>query len=269
MDDLVQTPTAWDAAAADYERMFDRFTAKYADEALHLTGFDPAWRVLDVAAGCGNLSIIAARRGASVVAIDFSPGMIERLRARAVLEKMSNITAEVMDGQDLAFPDGSFDAAYSVFGLIFFPDRQRGLRELRRVLKGGGRTAIVAWSVPERMGWPPVVRRALQAVVPGFVPPRRSWHELQDPAVLETEIRRAGFEHVAIEAVTKKWIIPSAEALWSSFRSMSPPTALLFETLSEDAVRAFGDVFVDELKRTFGDGPITFEAEALVAVADR
>ena len=86
--------------------------------------------LLDVAAGPGTLALQAARRGARVTATDFSPAMVETLRARASSEGLSGITTEVADGQNLPFPNASFDVACSMFGLFIFPDRARGFAEL-------------------------------------------------------------------------------------------------------------------------------------------
>jgi len=99
--------------------------------------------VLDVAAGTGSFSMPAARAGVDVLATDFAPGMIERLRQRIQQEGLTNIRAEVMDGQALDVPDACYDASASIVGVIFFPDIARGIAELKRVLRSGGRFAIV------------------------------------------------------------------------------------------------------------------------------
>jgi ubiquinone/menaquinone biosynthesis C-methylase UbiE len=266
-----QSPAGWDATAAAYEDSLDAFTARYAEEAIRLTGAGPGTRVLDVAAGCGSLTLLAARHGAEVVAVDFSPAMIGRLRARLQREGVSGVTAAVMDGQRLELPDRWFDAAVSVFGLIFFADRARGLREMWRVLKPGGVAAVVAWSAPERMATFPLVRRALQAAVPDYAPPARppSWQELQDPARFEAELRAAGFAEASIHPVTREWTVPSAEWLWAKAGAMSPALSALFERLGDEAIAAAGRLFVADLRRRFGDGPVTLTGDALIGVGRR
>ena len=97
--------------------------------------------MLDVAAGPGTLAFIASAAGAHVTAIDFSPDMIDRLRARSVREGVQ-IEARVGDGQALPFDDATFEHAFSMFGLMFFPDRAKGFRELCRVLVPGGRAVV-------------------------------------------------------------------------------------------------------------------------------
>jgi ubiquinone/menaquinone biosynthesis C-methylase UbiE len=121
-----QRPESWTGGAAAYDAEFARFTGLYAEDALRLAGVGPGTRVLDVAAGSGALSLRAARLGAEVLATDFAPGMVEVVRARFAEEGHDSCSAAVMDGQALELADDSFDAALSMFGVIFFPDIARG-----------------------------------------------------------------------------------------------------------------------------------------------
>ena len=146
-----QVPDNWGIIASNYERSFEGLSAQFAAHALRLLDVKPGERVIDVAAGTGAFSLLAARAGAEVLATDFAPGMIARLRERIAAERLTNISAEVMDGQALAVSEASFDASVSVLDLIFFPDITKGVAELRRVLRPGGRTAIVCWNDPENL----------------------------------------------------------------------------------------------------------------------
>jgi ubiquinone/menaquinone biosynthesis C-methylase UbiE len=112
----------------------------------------PGVRLLDVAAGTGALATAAARRGASVLAIDSSRGMVAFLARRAREEGLSNLDARVMDGQKLDLPDASFDLACSVFGVMLIADHRAGLTEMRRVLVPGGSARLVVWAPPS--AWP-------------------------------------------------------------------------------------------------------------------
>ena len=139
----------WTAAAAGYAESVEPLTRPFAGPTLDLLGLssgDDGTRLLDVATGTGVVALEAARRGATVVASDFAPGMLNELRRRAVDEGL-DVRAELRDGQDLGFDDGSFDLATSIFGLIFFPSPAAGLAELHRVLRPGGRGGIASWDL--------------------------------------------------------------------------------------------------------------------------
>ncbi|HEY2510650.1 MAG TPA: methyltransferase domain-containing protein, partial [Polyangiaceae bacterium] len=131
-------PYAWNLVSLDYTRDFAPHCAEYAVDALDLVRVPAGARVLDVATGPGTLAFVAARRGLSVTAVDFSADMIALLRGRAAAEGMDHrILAREGDGEALPFAESTFDAAFSLFGLMFFADRARGLSELHRVLVPG------------------------------------------------------------------------------------------------------------------------------------
>jgi ubiquinone/menaquinone biosynthesis C-methylase UbiE len=105
----------------------------------------PGQRVLDVAAGNGNASLAAARRWCDVVATDYVPALLDRARERAVAERLS-IEFREADAEALPFPDASFDAVVSTFGVMFTPDQDRAARELVRVCKQGGKIGLANWT---------------------------------------------------------------------------------------------------------------------------
>lgn len=111
-------------------------------EALAIT---TGHRVLDVAAGHGNCALAAARRGASVIASDFSPVMIETGRARTQAHDL-DITWQEADAADLPFDDDRFDRVTSVFGAIFAPEQERVAAECVRVVRPGGAVGLTAWT---------------------------------------------------------------------------------------------------------------------------
>jgi ubiquinone/menaquinone biosynthesis C-methylase UbiE len=103
------------------------------------------WRTLDVATGSGNCALAAARRGCVAVGVDFVPALLERGRIRADAERLA-VEFREADAENLPFPDASFDAVTSVFGVMFAPNHQKAAAEMLRVCKPGGRICLAAWT---------------------------------------------------------------------------------------------------------------------------
>jgi SAM-dependent methyltransferase len=102
-------------------------------------------KVLDVAAGNGNISLAAARRWCDVVSTDYVPALLERGRARAAAEALT-IEFREADAEALPFADGSFDAVVSTFGVMFTPNQDKAAAELLRVCKSRGRIGLANWT---------------------------------------------------------------------------------------------------------------------------
>ena len=115
---------------------------------LDMAEIGPGHFVLDVAAGAGQQSLMAAQRvGASgrVLATDISPDILDYALENARIEGLENLETLEADGEDMDLPLGSFDAAISRVGLIYFPDQQKALANIIRALKPGGRFAAIVY----------------------------------------------------------------------------------------------------------------------------
>jgi SAM-dependent methyltransferase len=108
-------------------------------------------RVLDVAAGNGNATLAAARRWCDVVSTDYVGALLEAGRARALAEGLTPRFQEA-DAEALPFPDASFDAVLSIFGVMFTPHQEQAARELARVCKPGGRIGLANWTPDSFIG---------------------------------------------------------------------------------------------------------------------
>jgi demethylmenaquinone methyltransferase/2-methoxy-6-polyprenyl-1,4-benzoquinol methylase len=147
-----QVRAMFDRIAGPYDLMNSVMTAglhhRWRARAADFAAVGPGSRVLDVATGTGDLAIELARRvapGGSVVASDFSEAMLERARAKA-----PQIEFEWGDALELPYADDSFDAATVGFGARNFADLERGLREMARVVRPGGRVVVLEITTPTR-----------------------------------------------------------------------------------------------------------------------
>ena len=264
-----QTPEGWGSAAEAYERQIVRLTSPFASEALDRLELRPGERLIDIACGPGTASFPAAERGVSVLATDYAPEMVERVRQRLDRNGAAGVDAQVMDGQALDVKDGSFDAAVSVFGFMFFPDQDAGFRELHRVLRDGGRAAVVTWSTPDKVPGVTIQRDALVAAIPDLPPPPGPppIFSLSDPGDLERRARAAGFSEVAVERVDRPWTFESFEDLWD-LHEASPVFESLTDVIGDRADQVRTELFRLTEER-FGTPPITVPAEALITVARR
>jgi ubiquinone/menaquinone biosynthesis C-methylase UbiE len=142
-----QTQTAW--ALGDYHRFAKQMIWSFGPALVEACGIGPGRRVLDVAAGTGNVAIRAAQAGASVVASDLEPAQLEAGR-REARESGAALEWVQADAAALPFADGEFDVVTSAAGAIFGPDHQAVADELARVCRPGGTIGLITFP-PEGM----------------------------------------------------------------------------------------------------------------------
>lgn len=259
----------WSDLASDYEALAEPFTRQYARAALAMAGgVGPGTRVLDVAAGTGALSVLAAEAGAEVLATDLSPGMVARLSER--LAGFSGCAARVMDGQALDTPDGAFDAVFSIFGVMLFPDWRQGLRELARATRAGGRGCMAVWQGASGAGPMILLVEALGAAFPDKEPPAMpdGMAALTPPGALASEMEAAGFRNVEVRTVEGAWTWRSVGDLIGAedrlFRFAPNYTAL--NRTERDRLRP---ALRDVAERYTAEGMVRVPSKALVAVGGR
>lgn len=259
------SPEPWSLVADDYTHellpMFERFSR----DALSLAPTPAGARLLDVAAGPGTLTLLAAEAGRSLCAIDFSPEMVKNLKRRL---NGAQLGADVRlgDGQALPWSDAEFDAAFSMFGLMFFPDRARGLRELHRVLKPGGSAVVSSWSPFH--GIFANIMGAMQEVLPE-IPFGSGKGPLGDPNELEAELSAAGFADVKVTPFTHSWSAESPAAVWSQSQRTTAPVVLLRRSLGEGKWAEVARGVRERLEAQYGTGPVEVSTTALLGHGKR
>ncbi|MET3440814.1 SAM-dependent methyltransferase [Variovorax paradoxus] len=213
------TRAQWQAAAEAWHRwgpFLGRWLGDATETMFDLARIGPGSRVLDVAAGAGEQSIGAARRaGASghVLATDIAPALLERAAADAKAAGLSNLETLELDGEALdTLPAGSFDAAISRVGLIYFPDQQRALAGMRRALRPGGRVSAVVYSTPERNAFFSIPVKIIRerARLPAPLPGQPGPFSLGAEGALEAAFAKAGLRDIEVRKVPSPVRLASA-----------------------------------------------------------
>jgi SAM-dependent methyltransferase len=213
------TRAQWEAAAEAWDRwgeLLGRWLGPATGAMLDMAAVGPGMRVLDIAAGAGEQTLAAARRAGAhgrVLATDISPTILGYARAQAARAGLANVETMELDGEDHgALPEGSFDAAISRVGLIYFPDQQRALAGIRRALRPGGRFAAVVYSTPERNGFfsipVGIIRKRANLAPP--LPGQPGPFSLGGEGVLAAALERAGFRDVEVRRVPSPVELQSA-----------------------------------------------------------
>jgi SAM-dependent methyltransferase len=150
-------------SSGNYPAMVQTFLLPVGERLVEACGIAPGLRVLDVAAGTGNASLPAARRGAAVTAGDLTPALLEAGRGAAESEGLDLEWVEA-DAEDLPFADASFDVVMSAIGVMFAPNHRAAADELVRVCRPGGTIGLLSWTPEGMLG-------ALFRTMKPFAPP--------------------------------------------------------------------------------------------------
>ena len=243
------TATEPDFASAEYAEQWRRGKRLRgeASEAvtrmmLDLANLQVGDRILELAAGMGDLAIMAARRvgpNGFVLATDISTSMLN-LAAETVREAgLTNVETRIMDAENLDVAPDSFDAVLCRFALMLFPDRAKVLAGVYHALKPAGRFAVSVWSTAEKNpfhGLPLAIVSRL-AKIPAPLPGEPGMFALSGDGVLEKCLTTVGFQDVAVRAVPVQRYFPSTVEALSAMKDSFPRLQTLLAKLS-DADRA-------------------------------
>jgi ubiquinone/menaquinone biosynthesis C-methylase UbiE len=266
---------AWDRIAGGYDAVVTPSHVWLGQEGLRRVGLRAGMQFLDVAAGSGALSIPAARLGARVLATDLSPVMLERLGSRAQAEGL-DLEARAMDGHNLELEDESFDIAGSQFGVMLFPDMPRGIREMVRVVRPGGRVLLTVFGDPQQVEFLGFFVAAIRSVRPEFAglpmdPPPLPF-QLQHPDRLRRELADAGLGQIRVDALSEELAFWSGEQLWNWLLNSNPIAGEVIDCLQLDdaehaEVRRSLDAMVRD--RAAGEGPAVLTSPINIGIGTK
>ena len=243
-----------------------RIYASQAEDFIKRLDLKPGMNVLDVACGTGNLSIPAAKTGATVTGVDIAPNLVEQARENA---KAAGVNAKFDEGDAEALPyeDASFDAVVTMFGAMFAPRPELVASELKRVCRPGGTIAMANWTPSGFIG-------QMFKTTSSHVPPPPGMTSPVLWGVEETVRERLGEGISKLDTKLQKitWVFPFSPAeVVEHFRLYYGPTQKAFGALDEEKQAALRKD-LEQLWATHNqatDGKTKVEAEYLEVVARR
>jgi SAM-dependent methyltransferase len=241
---------------------------------LDMAKVGPGHRVLDVAAGAGDQSLQTADRvgpSGHVLATDISANILDFAAENARKAGHRNIETKVLDGENLDVPAGSFDAVISRVGLIYFPDQQKALADMKRALKSGGRVAAVVYSTADNNKFfsipVSVIRR--RAKLPPPLPGQPGPFSLGGPGVLEETFKKAGFHDIDVRAVPAPVRLKSAAECVRFEKESFGALHQMLAGLDEAGREAAWQEIEQELRAFEKNGAFEGPCEMLVGVATK
>lgn len=253
LHDEFAPPEARDAVAAGYDEFVAPGEAALARTALLLVGLKPGERFLDVAAGSGGLSLPAARLGATVLATDWSPAMIERFESRVREERLPQAEGRVMDAHALDLEDDLFDVTGSQFGVMLVPDQPQALREMVRVTRPGGRVLLIAYGSPSEFEALQFFVAALHSVVEGFEglpddPPPLEF-QVSDPEVMRSRLADSGLTEVEIDVTHREEVeFRSGVDYWNWMMSSNPIVSMVLADVTDEQQKNLREVLAGMIR---------------------
>ena len=223
----------WENIPGEYHQAFGSLTIQAIDALLDAVGVKKGVNLLDIASGPGYVASAAAKRGAVVVGVDFSPAMVAEAR-----KLHPDVDFREGDAETLPFGNGLFDAAVMNFGILHLGSPDHALLEAHRVLRAGGKFAFTVWAKPEETVGFGTVLRAVEAhgEVKVPLPPGPPFFRFSDPDESKRALIAAGFDSPKVKKVEQVWRLPAGDGVFEAMRDSTVRTAGLLRAQKPEAL---------------------------------
>jgi SAM-dependent methyltransferase len=267
------TYAQWQQAADAWHRFgptLRSWLGPATERMLDLARVGPGQRVLDVAAGAGDQTFAIAERvgpGGHVLATDLAPAILAHAESEARARGLNNVTTRVMDGENLELEAESFDVVVSRVGLIYFPDQEKAVRGMHRVLAPGGRLAAIVYGPAENNGFfstPVSIIRRLAKLGP-LLPGQPGPFSLSTREAITGLYERGGFSRIEFEHVQAPLRLPTADDCLAFERESFGALHQMLASLDDPSKEAAWEE-VRAALRTF-EGPNGFEGPCELVIA--
>jgi ubiquinone/menaquinone biosynthesis C-methylase UbiE len=256
----------WDALTMN-------FCQPVTDEMIGMLRLKDTDKVLDVAGGTGEPGLTIARivKNGKVIAVDQSEGMLSVAREKEEGRGVKNYEIQIGEVSQLPFPDNTFDAISSRFGLMFFPDIPGAVKEMTRVLKRGGRMAVAVWDGPEKNFWVTgimgIIMKHLDVSPPA--PDAPGMFRCAQEGSVAGMFRGTGLKNVTEKQIPLKLACENADTYWNYMTDVGAAIVAALskaDTIMREKIQA---EVTELLSQKYGDGQIAIDAAAIVIVGEK
>ena len=267
---------AWESAAAGWGRVADRIQAWAVGVSAAMVdalALAPGDRVLELAAGPGDTGFMAAGRiapGGALICSDGAEAMLDVARERASAQGVDNVEFRQLELEWIDLPTADVDAVLCRWGIMLIVDSEAAAREIRRVLRPGGRAALAVWDVAERNPWATIPRDAMLALGHIDAPPADApgMFKLAGDGVLPELLWDAGLVEVTVAAVAMERRFPTLDDYLTETIEMASALRTAYESLSGGQQAQVRErIAAAALPYTADDGSLTLPGSSLVASA--
>jgi ubiquinone/menaquinone biosynthesis C-methylase UbiE len=266
----------WDNVAKGWETWWttiERGAQKVSDQLVEMAEIEPGDTVLDIATGIGEPAVTAAKRvrpNGKVIATDISPQMIEIAKSRARSLGLDGVMEfRVSDAEMLDFPNSSFNAILSRWGLMFLPSLPTALNKIRQLLKPKGSFAAAVWSYPAKVPMLDLafstVRKEINAPAPPAGTPGP--FALANSEALKNSFVQAGFKHVRVEVIDITIGFDSADSYTRFQQQITAPIQAMLANHTEEKRKHVWEAVVDAVSQ-YADshGRVNLDNEVICVV---
>ena len=252
----------WDTASEGWhawDEQMSRWTRPVSERMVEMAGIKTGDRVLDVACGLGEPALTAAKvvgLEGHIVATDISSGMLARGRERAAAAGLENVEFVESDAASLDYPEGSFDAALSRWGIIFEPDGEGTAGRIRGFVKDGGKFAISSWGPPDRVPMLGIPMGTVMTRLDVPPPPPGTPGPLSRPTpeAIASILEGGGFSDVQVEEVELELEWDSPEEFTRFIREIAPPVSNLLAPHPPEVQDETWAAITEAVRAQSGDG---------------
>lgn len=252
----------WQSIPEGYHEAFGALTTQAIDRLLDAVKLKKGSSFLDIACGPGYVAAAAAKRGATVLGVDFSAAMVAHAQQR-----QPEIDFREGDAEHLPLGSGLFDAAAMNFGILHLGQPEKAIVEAHRVLRSGGRFAFSVWAKPEETVGFGIVLRAVELHGEPRVelPEGPPFFRYSDPEECERGLIVAGFESPSLTKISQLWRLPAGDGLFNAMKDSTVRTAGLLRAQKPTVLNKIREVVSAEVAQYTKDGIAELPMPAWIA----